>query len=80
METLENNPRLHFLLKEFVLINYESDADTSENVLLREYNFLNDTNQLNLLFELETLLTQWDKDKSYDEVRTAYFNLPLHQR
>ncbi|PQJ31914.1 hypothetical protein BST92_08230 [Nonlabens arenilitoris] len=80
METLENNPRLHFLLKEFVLINYESDADTSKEVLLREYNFLNDTNQLNLLFELESLLTLWDKHKNYDKVRTAYFNLQLHQR
>ena len=73
MKTLENNPRLQFLLREFVLINYESDADTSDYSLIREYNFLNDTNQLNLLFELETLLTQWNVEKECDRVRTAEF-------
>tara|TARA_R110000751_G_scaffold110711_3_gene208419 strand:- start:6724 stop:6987 length:264 start_codon:yes stop_codon:yes gene_type:complete len=71
MRTLENNPRLEYLLKQYIKINYEANADFSEESLLREYNWLIRQNQLEALFEVEKLLTIWNNDKLEDEIRTT---------
>lgn len=79
MTELTNRPRLAYLLKEFVLINYEENADISQGSLLREYNWLLENNKLHLLFDLEEMLTIWEKDKAKDRIRTAYFEILRHE-
>ena len=79
MIELTNRPRLAYLLKEFVLINYEEDADISEDSLIREYNWLIRNNNLELLFELEEMLTIWEKERIKDRIRTAYFEILIKE-
>jgi hypothetical protein len=75
MTELTNRPRLAYLLKEFVLMRDEQNADISEDALLNEYNWLLENNKLHLLFDLEEMLSIWEKDKAKDRIRTAYFEL-----
>ena len=75
MNTLENNPRLRELLIEHTKMQYEQQADLSEESLIQEYYALMRNNSLHELFELEAITTEWEELKRLDEVRTAYFNL-----
>lgn len=70
MENLNNNPRLKYLLSEYVKIQYESQADTSEDLLIREYNLLKSTNRLDDLWEMERMLSRWEKMKIDSDNRT----------
>ena len=53
--TLEFNPILKQLLKEYVSSKYEEYATYDKDTLLAEYNFLIQNNSLNELFEWEFL-------------------------
>jgi len=54
-ETLESMPMLKQLLTNYVLFQYEEEAQTDNASLVAEYLSLRDNNELNLLFTQEFL-------------------------
>ncbi len=55
INSLDYNEKLKSLLMVFVRINYEENADYSEDTLMSEYRYLLNNNKLNLLFQCEKL-------------------------
>ena len=53
---LTKMPKTKYLLKQYVLFNYEEHAITDDHHLLMEYHLLQRQNQLHFLFELESWL------------------------
>ncbi len=53
--SLDFNEKLKSLLMIYVRINYEENADYSEDSLMSEYRYLLNNNELNLLFQCEKL-------------------------
>ncbi len=54
------NPQLRELLVNYVLIQYEENAITDDEHLMREYKLLKSENRLNDLFEGECLSNEYD--------------------
>jgi hypothetical protein len=57
--TLDHNPILRELLKNYVIRIYEEDSITDDEHLLMEYNLLLCENRLNDLFIEEKLINCW---------------------
>lgn len=55
IKNLDNNPKLRALLIEYCLMQYEENAITDEEHLMKEYNYLKNNNKLHELFECEML-------------------------
>ena len=64
-DDLTHTPMLRALLINYISCMYEEASDYSPESLWREYNWLKDNNQLNLLFEQEYL----DSPKHWEEVK-----------
>jgi hypothetical protein len=53
IESLENHPDLRRRLKNYILINYESDAIVDENHLIMEFKLLKQNSKLSELYRGE---------------------------
>lgn len=66
IEDLTLTPMLRKLLAEYVMFQYEENADTTDESLLSEYNYLLDNNRLEELFLQEQINNQY---KQYENNR-----------